>query len=225
MWAFQNMFFSIWNVEINKSSNFAHVTRLPSKHIHDTEKEYSRSFACNVLHAHHVFIPQYLYDLAGWVKDDWSLPKPLLQTTKMCMQAWKVYVQLVPKKQDLSDLLGKVYFIFNSNGTHLCLMSIASHIIHHLSYLGSLIRDLVWPFCRIKNSTEWLLVNLPKMQFCRIILIVNDQSVEWIILEFCGSFCRIAFESAEWIFWQMQQHLPKSTQWHMSRTLVFYIRC
>ena len=58
--AFQNMFFSIWNVEINKSLNFAHVTRLPSKHICDTEKEYSRSFACNVLHAHHVFIPRYL---------------------------------------------------------------------------------------------------------------------------------------------------------------------
>ena len=38
------VFFSIWNVEINKSSNFAHVTRLPSKHICDTEKEYSRSF-------------------------------------------------------------------------------------------------------------------------------------------------------------------------------------
>ena len=51
------MFFSIWNVKINKSSNFAHVTRLPSKHICDTEKEYSRSFACNVLHTHHVFIP------------------------------------------------------------------------------------------------------------------------------------------------------------------------
>ena len=48
-------------MEINKSLNFAHVTRLPSKHIHDTEKEYSRSFACNVLHVHHVFIPQYLY--------------------------------------------------------------------------------------------------------------------------------------------------------------------
>ena len=45
MRAFQNVFFSIWNVEINKSSNFAHVTRLPSKHIRDTEKEYSRSFA------------------------------------------------------------------------------------------------------------------------------------------------------------------------------------
>ena len=39
-------------MEINKSSNFAHVTRLPSKHIHDTEKEYSRSFACNVLLVH-----------------------------------------------------------------------------------------------------------------------------------------------------------------------------
>ena len=58
--AFQNVFFSIWNVKINKSSNFAHVTRLPSKHIRDTEKEYSRSFACNVLHAHRVFIPRYL---------------------------------------------------------------------------------------------------------------------------------------------------------------------
>jgi hypothetical protein len=48
-------------VEINKSSNFAHITRLPSEHIHDIEKEYSRSLTCNVLHTHHVFIPGYLY--------------------------------------------------------------------------------------------------------------------------------------------------------------------
>ena len=34
-------------MEINRSSNFAHITRLPSKHIRDTEKEYNRSFACN----------------------------------------------------------------------------------------------------------------------------------------------------------------------------------
>ena len=91
--AFQNVFFSIWNVEINKSSNFAHVTRLPSKHIRDTEKEYSRSFACNVLHAHHVFIPRYLYVVPHhWYssrkRERFCIVRDSFSTSGFCCVGW-----------------------------------------------------------------------------------------------------------------------------------------